>query len=1179
MKISKNKLLLLAITLATVLILTSAVNATDDTDKSIDNTLSEKTSTPATSEIKETTINKEKITSKNNMEEKTINKTDKIEKQKKTATKTLEVNNYTELEAAIRTAISDSNNVYDINLNEGSYTLTKNLKLGSGTINININGNNQTLNANTAARYINFPLGNITMRNLTINHQFKVYGTTTLENVNVNNAFDNGGELTIKSSRLNCSITNSDFGTIIIDDNCTFGENFGMTALSVGQVIINASNKMYPYFNTFANGELTNLTIDKAIFAANVMFKDCIVNEGIHTRVSNYLSFKNCTLNNRVSAGKNSTVIISDDTILTENFRLILDETSTVIINDTEKIKEFLKNYNGNYTLSNVTIDEEKWNYNNLTVINSTINQIISNYGGILTLNNDIVNSIIYNHNNGLLIIDNQTDFTENARISGGGTIKTDNITKILDYIDIIDGNYTINDTVLSKAYRFNGNITLNNCSFNEKDNINFGVLTLNNCNVLLDESIFLKNYGVIVISGDNNIVEKIENHGKIFYDTIPEGYEFNSKIHIINNDTITSYFYNGLTDFVNPGDTLDFQGRISRDDIKYLTIDKPVNIITSTNDARLENFTDITYDQGSSGSNVTGITVHNSQFYVNNANNIVFNNITNIVENKRVGAGVGQTSIRGSNNITIKNSYISTAYNGGSSSLVLAGSDYCNIINNTVIGVEGCGNLIYLTTYGVNVKEGTLVNHDNKIINNTIIGPEQASGICVGCAISGSNNIIDGNKIYYSGEGIALQWGSGIDDEYSEDSQIITRNNTVSNNYLYGGCGIGGANYMYNNYIESGSITAGSNAKIYNNTCDSIKLNKDATNALITNNIINNEVSTYSSSYSNSIIENNTIKNINILRNTGNLIFTHNNITGTININGTNNVFTENNITSSSDYAFNGRGTNNTITNNHITSAFNGGDASVDLNPETNTIKDNTPISTIIGIADDLRINIYETETITFNITNSNNEIINKGNIIIKDETGNTLLEQTVNGEEINLDLYYEEQGAIMLTAQYTDETGEHLNATKTIRVVKLVPPTQTQISDETPVLGESTELTATFFQADGTPVNGGKAIFRVNGKTIRDDQGNVIYADVINGHVQPLTVNITSEWMKPNTTIQAIYSGTDEFEATITAPTTVNVAKPEATITLDAPTEATAGTTITLKATVTDGENNITS
>ena len=74
MKISKNKMLLLALTLATVLILTSAVNATNTTDHSTDNTISEKTSTSANSEIKETTITNEKIkTSKNNMEEKTTN--------------------------------------------------------------------------------------------------------------------------------------------------------------------------------------------------------------------------------------------------------------------------------------------------------------------------------------------------------------------------------------------------------------------------------------------------------------------------------------------------------------------------------------------------------------------------------------------------------------------------------------------------------------------------------------------------------------------------------------------------------------------------------------------------------------------------------------------------------------------------------------------------------------------------------------------------------------------------------------------------------------------------------------------------------------------------------------------------------------------------------------------------
>ena len=65
----------------------------------------------------------------------------------------------------------------------------------------------------------------------------------------------------------------------------------------------------------------------------------------------------------------------------------------------------------------------------------------------------------------------------------------------------------------------------------------------------------------------------------------------------------------------------------------------------------------------------------------------------------------------------------------------------------------------------------------------------------------------------------------------------------------------------------------------------------------------------------------------------------------------------------------------------------------------------------------------------------------------------------------------------------------------------------------------------------------------------------------------------------MKPDTTIQAVYMGDNNNEPIITEKTPINVTKPEATISLEAPKEAIAGQEITLKANVTDGGNAISS
>ena len=221
MKISKNKMLLLAITLITVLILTTAVNATNTTDHNTPNTISEKTSTPANSEIKETTIKEKVKTSNKKMEEKTINKTDKTKKEKKTTTQTMEVTDSTSLINAFEQINSDTeNDLYIINLGVGNYKPTSSTAYSSEK-NIIIEGNNQLLTRNKKISWtFNFRnltinniecqmienQGNLTLTNSTI-HNLKNSETTslTLINSSIDNNFLNNGNLTL----IDTSVTSS----------------------------------------------------------------------------------------------------------------------------------------------------------------------------------------------------------------------------------------------------------------------------------------------------------------------------------------------------------------------------------------------------------------------------------------------------------------------------------------------------------------------------------------------------------------------------------------------------------------------------------------------------------------------------------------------------------------------------------------------------------------------------------------------------------------------------------------------------------------------------------------------------------------------------------------------------------------------------------------------------------
>jgi sensor domain CHASE-containing protein len=102
-------------------------------------------------------------------------------------------------------------------------------------------------------------------------------------------------------------------------------------------------------------------------------------------------------------------------------------------------------------------------------------------------------------------------------------------------------------------------------------------------------------------------------------------------------------------------------------------------------------------------------------------------------------------------------------------------------------------------------------------------------------------------------------------------------------------------------------------------------------------------------------------------------------------------------------------------------------------------------------------------------------------------------------------------------------------------------------------------------------TDINGGKVVFKVNGKTLKDANGKVIYAKVINGTATITDYEVPSSWAKDNITIQAVYSGSSQCEALRTS-ANLTVTKDTPSITSSDVT-ASKGETVTLTATVSDG------
>ena len=457
--------------------------------------------------------------------------------------------------------------------------------------------------------------------------------------------------------------------------------------------------------------------------------------------------------------------------------------------------------------------------------------------------------------------------------------------------------------------------------------------------------------------AGENTVVVNYEGNDKIIAST--NSTTFKVFDGIVTNETFFDYFINGtLADYVPEGATLDFRGKFySHDDVKFdLVINKPINMISTTGDAFIDLNTTagsllgenpgscFTINNGGSGSNVSGIIFHNTQVWIYDAHNVVLNNISVIVENKRVGSGVGTSAIRhGSTNVTLKNSYIYTSNNGGSSSIVLTHVQNCTVENNTIVGEGKVGNLLYLNTF--NDAGCDLSNDYNKIINNKITGPSPAAGICYGIGINGNNNLIAGNVINYAGNGIVPAWGA------------TPNNNTYCGNVLIGGASmsVAASSIAYNNTV-SGTLTIGSGSVAYNNTAKAISV---SSNSVVSNSsatatltvqagakVANVTAASLSVNGKNAVIENVSISGVGTIKSSAtNTTLINSTFGGMLTVQSAKNTIKYNNIVlATGDAAILATGGDNVITNNYLIAGDKLGDNAVNSTVETNIVKDNLP-------------------------------------------------------------------------------------------------------------------------------------------------------------------------------------------------------------------------------------------
>ena len=126
---------------------------------------------------------------------------------------------------------------------------------------------------------------------------------------------------------------------------------------------------------------------------------------------------------------------------------------------------------------------------------------------------------------------------------------------------------------------------------------------------------------------------------------------------------------------------------------------------------------------------------------------------------------------------------------------------------------------------------------------------------------------------------------------------------------------------------------------------------------------------------------------------------------------------------------------------------------------------------------------------------------------------------------------------------------------------------------------VGDIINLRAQVTDSEGNPVSNGRVIFKVNGKTIRDNNGNIIYVQVINGIAILENYRVPTTWIKSKPVLNAVYGGNNQYITGRTNNTIpMNITKKEVSMTMTTNTTTVKpGQTIKITVKITEKDANV--
>jgi len=529
-------------------------------------------------------------------------------------------------------------------------------------------------------------------------------------------------------------------------------------------------------------------------------------------------------------------------------------------------------------------------------------------------------------------------------------------------------------------------------------------------------------------------------------------------------------------------------------------------------------------------------------------------------------------------------------------------------IVNNTIQIVAQVDESMYPTLYGIRIaKPESVMTNNNITINGggwlyaiqptasnveisnnhiNISGINYTAGIMMENV---SNNTIDNNTIILS----------AATNRQDMETEPCTYGITVID-YLCTGSAYRVTGNAVNNKITNNNITCtaynmygieefgGSNTTIENNTFVATGDTAMAIGVIASNVLINNNnVEVNGNSYGGTTVDYLGAKTTGVYVGRGtNITVTNNNINSTftgIIVQAQNIADIQNNNITSTNYNYTvelDTTTNNTtVTNNYLITPDFTGDKSVSNDGNDNTIENNTPLP----VKSELIINLNMNAICPIDLggkfmirgyVQSGSESPEGVNLELYDNDTFVTNIVTKPWGTIEYDYTPTTAGNRTLTLKVNDENYYGNNASVNAEVIE--PPKEYSLKVDTTefTFGTNASITASIYYGNeygedvASDINKGKVVFKVNGKTLKDANGKVIYAKVINGTATIENYTIPSTW-KENSTIEAVYSGSSDLAKISSEKQNITLIKEETTLTTTDAT-ATAGSTITLNATI---------